>query len=197
MPCLCVDVVDDEILDTLREQVRAEQAKTAELKRQNDLAEETLKVLNRTRTSEATRVQFWAGISEKTAALVEAMPETALLLHGLAEKLEQFGEMLDQQRREDSKRLARLEYGLMLLLQGKGNGNRGKVDALLKDIEKTRARDLLEENFRQLHELEMKRARYGNLEAPAWLLLQIEDLKQEIDDLQPPTKPAEAGRDDE
>lgn len=177
--------MDEEAIEHLKKQIEAEWAKTAELKRQNDLAEETLKTLNRARISEQTRVQFWAGISEKTAALVVKLPEVELLLHSLAEKIEEFSEALERARREDGQRLARLEYGLMLLLQGKGNGNRAKTKALVEDIDRDRSRrKLLERHYRILNELQVQLADYGPLARPVHLVLQVEDLEKEIDKLE-------------
>jgi hypothetical protein len=176
--------VDEEALEHLKEQIRAEWAKAAELKRQNDLAEQTLQALNRSRISEQTRVQFWAGISEQTAAIVARLPETALLLHSLAEKIEEFSEALERTRREDGQRLARLEYGLMLLLQGKGNGNRAKTKALVEDIDRDRTRrKLLERHYRALNELQVQLASYG-ISKPVEMVLQVEDLEKEIDRLE-------------
>jgi hypothetical protein len=167
----------EEIINKLTERIRAEQATAAELKRQNDLAEKTLR---QAQTSERIRQAFWSDISEKTAGLVGKLPELELLLHGLAEKLDEFGEQL----RDVGKRQDRLELGLMLLLSGKGNGNRDKTRALIEDIEKDRKARLIEEHKRMLHELEMKRAGYGRLSAPSHILMEIEDLKSEIEQLE-------------
>lgn len=170
------------ILDLLRQQVKAEQDKAAELKRQNDIAEESLKAMQRTLKAEQARTKIWMDISENTASFIGTMPELILLMHGFTEKLGEFGEQLDDYRAEDSKRFNRLEYGLMLLLQGKGNGNRSKAESLLKEMEKDRLRDLLMENQKRLQALEMRKARSGHNVDPA-VTIEIEDLKQEIQDL--------------
>jgi hypothetical protein len=168
----------EEIIEKLTQRVQAELATAAELRRQNDLAEQSLKNLERTRRAEAQRIQIWLGIAEQTAGLVQQLPEMALLIHGYDEKLTEFDEHL----RELAGRLDRIEYALMLLLSGKGGGSRAKV--LVEDIEKDRKERLIEEHKRHLHELEIKRAGYGKLDAPAHLLLQIEDLKNEIEQLE-------------
>lgn len=171
------DQETEKYLEKLTERIKAEQATAAELKRQNDLAERTLR---QAQTSERIRQAFWSDISERTAGLVGKLPELELLLHGFAEKLDGFGEQLE----DIGKRQDRLELGLMLLLSGKGNGNRDKAKALIEDIEKDRRARLIEEHKRMLHELEMKRAGYGRLSVPSHILIEIEDLKSEIESLE-------------
>jgi chromosome segregation ATPase len=179
--------VDEEALNLLRQQIRAEEATAVELRRKNDLAEKTLR---QAEIRERNRLGLLSDISEKTGGLVAELPELKNrllslehLVNGLVEKLGEYGQMLEVAQRADAKRFTQLEYGLMLLLQGKGNGNKAKAEELLRDIEASRTRELLHEHQRMLTELEVKRARYGDLEAPAWLLIQIEDLKQEIEGL--------------
>lgn len=174
--------MDDQeaIIEKLMQRVQAEQATAAELRRQNDLAEQSLRNLQQTQRAENLRNRLWLEISERTANIVQQLPEYALLLHGFDEKLDEFDEHL----KELASRLDRIEYALMLLLGGRGNGNRDKAKALIEDIEKDRRERLIEEHRRQLHELELKRATYGKLNAPAHLLLEIEDLKKEIAQLE-------------
>jgi hypothetical protein len=160
----------EEIIEKLTQRVQAELATAAELRRQNDLAEQSLKNLERTRRAESQRIQIWLGIAEQTAGLVQQLPEALLLLHGLDENL-----------REVVRRLDRLENVVLLLLAG---GNQRKADRLAESIEKDRQARLVEANKRMLEQLELKRAAYGNLEAPAHLLVQIEDLKNEIEQLE-------------
>lgn len=173
---------DNDILELLRQQVKAEQDKAAELKRQNDLAEESLKVAQRTLRSEQTRTKLWMDIAETVAGFAGTLPELVLLMHGFTEKLAEFGEHLEVYRSDDNKRFTRLEYGLMLLLQGKANGNRSKAENLLREMEKDRMRELMIESERRLHELEMRKARDGRGVDPA-VTLEIEDLTQEIEEL--------------
>lgn len=173
-----MDDQEEKIIERLTQRVQAELATAAELRRQNDLAEETLKTLKKTQQAEASRTRLWLGISEQAAGLVQQMPEYALLLHGFDEKLEEFGEYL----RDLSGRLDRLEYASMLILSGNTKSNRAR--ALVEDIEKDRKERLIEEHRRHLHELEIKRAGYGKLAAPAHLLIEIEDLKNEIEQLE-------------
>lgn len=173
-----MDDQEEKIIERLTQRVQAELATAAELRRQNDLAEETLKTLKKTQQAEASRNRLWLGISEQTAALVQQMPEYVLLLHGFDEKLEEFGEQL----RDLSDRLDRLEYASMLILSGNTKGSRAR--ALVEDIEKDRKERLIEEHKRHLHELEIKRAGYGKLAAPVHLLTEIEDLKNEIEQLE-------------
>jgi hypothetical protein len=168
----------EEIIEKLTQRVQAELETAAELRRQNDLAEQSLKNLERTRRAEAQRTRLWLEIAEQTAGIVQQLPEMALIIHGYDEKLTEFDEHL----RELAGRLDRIEYALMLLLSGKGGGDRAKV--LIKDIEKDRKERLIDEHRRHLHELEIKRAGYGKLDAPAHLLLQIEDIKNEIERLE-------------
>jgi thiamine kinase-like enzyme len=160
----------EEIIEKLTQRVQAEQATAAELRRQNDLAEQSLNNLERTRQAESQRIRIWLGIAEQTAGLVQQLPEALLLLHGLDENL-----------REVVRRLDRLENVVLLLLAG---GNQRKANQLAESIEKDRQARLIETNKRMLEQLELKRAAYGNLEAPAHLLLQIEDLQNEIRQLE-------------
>jgi hypothetical protein len=160
----------EEILEKLTQRVQAEQATAAELRRQNDLAEQSLNNLERTRQAESQRIRIWLGIAEQTASLVNQLPEALLLLHGLDENL-----------REVVRRLDRLENVVLLLLSG---GNQRKANQLAESIERDRKARLIETNKRVLEQLELKRAAYGNLEAPAHLLIQIEDLQNEIRQLE-------------
>jgi hypothetical protein len=162
--------MDEEIIEKLTQRVQAELETAAELRRQNDLAEQSLKNLERTRQAEVQRIQIWLGIAEQTAGLVQQLPEALLLLHGLDENL-----------REVVRRLDRLENVVLLLLAG---GNQRKADQLAESIERDRKARLIEANKRMLEQLELKRAGYGKLDAPAHLLLQIEDLKNEIEQLE-------------
>lgn len=175
--------MDEEALQILREQIRAEEAHAAELRRQNDLAAASLLKLEQTRQVEARRTRLWLEISERTANLVQQVPELGLLLHGFSEKLDEYGENL----REVSKRLDRIEYALMLVLSGK-SGDRAKAQALVQNIERDRTnRRLLERHYRFLNELQVQLASYG-IQKPVELLIQVEDLQAEIERLEQETE---------
>lgn len=150
-------------IDLLSQRVKAEQETAAELRRKNDLEAKTLQV-------ESQRNRVWFDISERTASIVNQLPEALLLLHGLDENL-----------KEIVKRLDRLENVVLLILAG---GNQRKANELAESIERDRRSRLIEGHKRVLHELEIKRAAYGKLEAPAHLILEIEDLKDEIKQLE-------------
>jgi DNA repair exonuclease SbcCD ATPase subunit len=169
--------VDEQAIELLRQQIRAEEATAAAIRERNELAARTLR---QAETSERIRRQFWADISEKTAGLVGKLPELEYLLHGLVEKLDEVGDRF----RETEKRLDRIEYGLMLLLDGKRNGNRAKAQALVEDIGRDKAqRELLGRRYRVLEELQMQLATYG-VNRPPEIVLQVEDLQAEIDRLE-------------
>lgn len=170
---------DERIINAVREQVKVDQEKLAELKRQNDLTERTVKTLERTLLTEKTRLQFWSNISEQTAQFLQQLPELILQLHGFAEKLVNIEEHLRDYEADAIKRLDRLEYGLMLILSGKGNGNKEKAEALLRDIEIERVRELLSKHQRVLHELEVAKSLQG-INTPPHVLIQIEDELEEI-----------------
>lgn len=169
-----MDDQEERIIERLTQRVQAELATAAELRRQNDLAEESLKTLKKTQQAEASRNRIWYGISEQTATMVQQLPELALLIHGYDEKLSELEEL--------SERLDRIERALVLVLSLIGEGNR-QAKAIVKSIEQDQGQRLIERHKRRLGKLEEKRASYG-LETPAHLLLEIEDLEKEIKQLE-------------
>lgn len=183
---------DEQAIELIKQNIQAEQEKTAELRRQNDLAEQSLKVakesqelMRATLQAERNRLQLWLRISEQTAYIVQELPQLMYEVHTYKGTFEDMAALLEDTKLELGKRLGHLEYGMMLLLEGKNNnGNKGKSQALVKELDRSRKEQLLEESKRLLHELEVRSARYGKLDTPAHLTLQIEDLKQEIEELE-------------
>jgi hypothetical protein len=165
----------EEIINKLTERIKAEQETASELRRQNDLAEQSLKSLERTKRAEAQRTRLWLDIAEQTAGLVQQLPEALYLLHGYDEKLSELEEL--------SERLDRIERALVLLLSLSGGKGNRQAEAITRGIEQDQQRRLVEQLKRRLDKLEVKRASYG-LEAPPHLLMEIEDLKSEIEQLE-------------
>lgn len=167
---------DERILNKLHERVQAELQTANELRRQNDLAEESLKSVERVRQAETIRNRTWLDIAELTARLVQGdVPHLKLLLEGFAEKLDEYGEQLEAL----DDRLNRIEYGIMLLLSSKGNGNTIKRQELIHDIEQDRQQHLIEQKKTRLHELKLKAARYG-IDVPPHIKVEIEDIEGEL-----------------
>lgn len=146
---------DAEAIAHIREQIKAEYETAAQLKRQNDLAQEALETSQRLLTTESTRNKLWLEIAEKTANFIHQIPELTYLLHSFDEKLGEYGEALEQL----DERIGRIEYGIMLILAGKGNGNKIKAETLIKDIELERQKKLLSELYSTLHDLELQKAK--------------------------------------
>lgn len=174
---------DDKIsraIEDIRTQIRLEQERIEQLKIQNDLANQALDISRQLKQAEQQRTRLWLEISEGTASLMQQFPEfkaeLSLTMLGFAEKLDEF----DDHLKDTSKRLDRIEYALMLLLAGKGNGNRGKAEALVKTIEADRIKRLVSDKRLRLEILERQYATYGELHVPPHVVVEIEDLKQEI-----------------
>lgn len=168
--------------ELLYQQVQAEQNTANELKRKNDLEEQALKNLERSRQAEFQRTQLWLNISEQTANLVQQLPEMSLSLYGYFEKFDEFTEDITE-------RLNRIDYGLMLLLSGvKGHMVNHLVEELENEhrqrLENERRQKLLEQHKTMLHNLKMKQATFGKLSAPPHLQIEIEELQEEIDKLE-------------
>lgn len=171
---------DEEALNVIREQIKAEYKTALQLELQNKLAAESLNKLERTRQAEEQRNRLWMDISESTANVVQQFPELIYQISVFNEKLEGFADIIQ----EITDRLDRMEYGIMLLLSGRGNGNKSKAEALVRDIDRDRKQRLIDENKRVLHELKLQQAQYGRLNVPAHVVTQIEDLTEEIEQLE-------------
>lgn len=183
---------DEAAINLIKENIEAENRKTAELERQNNLAEESLRVakeaqdlMRATLQAERNRLQLWLRISEQTAYIVQELPQLIYEIHSYKGSFADLAAAIEEAKFELGKRLGNLEYSSMLLLDGKNNnGNKSKAQALVKTLDRSRKEQLIEENKRLLHELEVRVARFGKLDAPAHLLLQVEDLKKEIEELE-------------
>lgn len=172
---------DEEALNVIREQIKAEYKTALQLELQNKLAAESLNKLERTRQAEEQRNRLWMDISESTANVVQQFPELIYQISVFNEKLEGFADHI----KEITDRLDRMEIGIMLLLSMiRGNGNKLKAEELARDIDRDRKQRLIDENKRRLHELKLKQAQYGRLSAPAHLITDIEDLTEEIAQLE-------------
>lgn len=168
---------DKEILDVLRAQVKAEQEVANQLARQNDIAEESLRTLNRTMVAEQARTKLWAGISEQAA---QSLPELVLTVHGNTEKLGELEEHTERYHIVDQQRFSRIEQALILLLAG----NKDKAKKLVNDLEAVQAEELLTQYTTALHELKLKQAKWGSLNTPTWLLTEIADTELAINEAQ-------------
>lgn len=168
-------------LDLLSQRVQAEHATANELKRKNDLEEQALRNLERSRQSEFQRTQLWLNISEQTATLVQQLPEMRLALYAYFEEFDRFNN-------EISERLNRIEYTMMLILSGvKGNHVNNLVDELEGERQQRlndRRQQLLEQHKTLLHNLKMKQATFGKLSAPPHLEIEIEELEMQIGKLE-------------
>lgn len=172
----------EEIINKLTERVKAEQATALELRRQNDLAEQSLNALQKSQQLEKQRNRLWLDISERTANIVQQLPEMARQIYGYDEKLDELPDLIEELSERFDQRLDRIERALIHILSGDTNSRKAK--GLAKSIEQGQQQRLIEQLKRRLDKLEMKRASYGDLNAPPHLLMEIEDTKSEIEQLE-------------
>lgn len=176
--------IDDEAYTLLRQQIEAENAHTAELRRQNDLAEQAIKqsqidagnreLADRTREiAERNRIKIALDTNEKVGGLAEALPQVFLTIYGLREW-----------QKEDSRWKDRVDEILLLLLVGRGNGNKARVAELAKELDQEHNERLLAQEVQNLNELEEQAAEHGGIvNSPVKLINDIKKTKQRIKDL--------------
>lgn len=169
--------IDDEAIALLRQQIEAEVAHTAELKRQNDLADQTLKQAQVDaqirQVTERNRVGIAMDTNEKVAGIAAALPEVFLAIHGSREW-----------QKEASRRLDRIDEIALIQLSGRGNDHRERVKELKQELDQEHDERLLAQEHENLQELEMQAAQYGSIDVPLKLLNQIKKTRQQIKELE-------------
>lgn len=169
--------IDDEALDLLRQQILADQEKTAELKRQNDLAEQALKAAQAEtqlrHITEPNRLRIALDTNEKVAGLLALSPQIPLFVEGFAEW-----------QKEDARWKERVDEILLLILTGKGNGNRSRVEELKQELHRENNQRLLTQEYENLAELEGQAAQYGQMDTPLKLINAIKKSKGRIAELE-------------
>lgn len=177
--------IDEEAYALLRQQIEAQLAQTAELKRQNDLAERAIaqaQADGRNREiADRNRIKLALNTNERVIGLAEALPQVFLAIHGIREWC-----------KEASRRLDRMDEILLLQLTGRGNtrgepgagGNRPRVAELKQELEQEHAERLLVQEVQNLNELEEQAAEHGGeINSPLKLKNDIKKTKQRIVEL--------------
>lgn len=165
-------MTDEQVLNLLRQQIQAEQDKAAELRRQNDLAEASLKQAqedNRNRvTSDRNKLKISLDTNEKVSGLLAQLPQVILTMHHIREWLE-----------ERDKRDERVERILLLLLS-RGRGK--EIDEAEQDLRRSQWHRQLKRHVANLNELEEQKAEHG-ISVPLELLNSIRKEKEAIEKL--------------
>jgi hypothetical protein len=164
--------IDDEAIELLKKQIEVSFVLSAEEKRKNDLAEQALKQAEIGRQSrevaDRNRLKIALDTNEKVEVLAQQLP---LFIAGFVEW-----------QKEDAKWKDRLDEILLLLLTGKGNGNKSRIDELKRELEQSHTEQLIVQEYENLHELENQAAQYG-VDIPIRLVNQIKKSKAKIDEL--------------
>jgi hypothetical protein len=170
--------IDDEAITLLRQQIEASLALAAEEKRKNDLLEASLKQTQVDaqirQVAERNRLRTALDTNEKVAGIAEALPGVFLAIYGMQEW-----------QKEDSRWKDRVDDILLLLLTGRGNGNKARVTELKDELEREHYQRLLMQEDFNLQQLEQQAAAHGGLvNAPVKLHNDIRKTKQRIEELQ-------------
>lgn len=169
--------IDDEAIALLRQQIEAEVAHTAELKRQNDLADQVLKQAQVDaqirQVTERNRVGIAMDTNEKVAGIAEQLPAVFLAIHGIREWC-----------KEASKRLDRMDEVALIQLSGRSSDHRERVAELKKELDEEHNERLLAQEYENLQELEQQAAQFGSIDQPLKLLNQIKKTRQRISELE-------------
>lgn len=176
--------IDDEAISLLKQQIEAAVAQTAELKRQNDLAEQAIKqsqsdaqgreLADRQREiAERNRIKIALNTNERVIGLAEQLPQVYLAIHGIREWC-----------KEASRRLDRIDEILLIQLSGRGNGNKARVAELKDELQREHNQRLLAQEHENLQELEEQAAQYGTIDQPLKLKNSIRNTKQRIKELE-------------
>lgn len=169
--------IDDEAIALLRQQIEADNAKTAELRRQNDLTEQTLKQAQLEaqvrQVADRNRLKITLDTNERVTGLAAELPQVFLAIHGLREWC-----------REANRRLDRIDEVLLLQLTGRGNGNRTRVAELKQELEQEHTQRLLVKEYENLNELEEQAAEHGGISVPLHITNAIKKTKRRIEELE-------------
>lgn len=135
--------IDNEAINLIRQQIEAEHRVAEEKKRQNDLAEKALLLAqerDRSReVAERNRTQLLINSNEKLTGLVEMLPQVFLTIYGINEALA-----------EIARRIDRIDEVILILLTGRGNGNKDRVEELKGELHRER---LTRQHLKQLKSL--------------------------------------------
>jgi len=169
--------IDNEAIELLREQIRAEQETAAEIKRRNDLSEQALRETAKARTAEQVRQRLVFDVYERVACLAETLPrslaEISAFLLGVDESLKAIDGRLD-----------RTDEILLIWLLGRKNGNKTRAEELQAELGRERDQGLLFQEYENLHALELQAAQYGSADTPLKTLNQIKACRAKIEKLQ-------------
>jgi hypothetical protein len=172
---------DKEVLDLIRQQVSADLAVVAEKKRQNDLAEQTLKIAADTelsrKVSERNRIKISLDTNEKASAIANELPRVFLSIYGIEESLIEI-------RNEIDRHFGRQNEILLIILTGRGNGNKARVNELIGELKLEGVQRLLSIEMQNLQELEETAAEYGSIDTPLRIVNAIRKTKIKIEDLE-------------
>lgn len=160
---------DDQALELLRQKILVEQETVAEQKRKNDILEREARARD---TADKIKVRIALDTNEKVSGLVAQLPQVFLTIYGIQESLK------EQARRQD-----RAEEIFLLLLTGKGNGNKQRIDELRKELSVEHLERQLLIETQNLNEIEEQIAHYG-LDVPLQLVNTKRKIKEKIDELQ-------------
>lgn len=176
--------IDEEAYALLRQQIEAEVAHTAELKRQNDLAEQAIKqaladaqsreLADRNReVSDRNRVKVNLDTNERVVGLADSLPQVFLAIHGIMEWC-----------KEASRRFDRIDEIALIQLSGRSSDHRGRVAELKQELDQEHNERLLAQEYENLQELEGQAAQHGAIDVPLKLLNQVKRTREKIADLQ-------------
>lgn len=168
-----MDYVD--VVEMIQQQIKAELATAAELRRQNDLAQQTLTELARNRAAEQQRRNLAFDTNDKVSGLIPALQKAFRDIKDIRAKL-----------REAERRAERTDDILLLLLTEKSPE---KIAAAREDLQaeiderETDRHKLLRVHTRNLARLREQAAGHG-LRVPLDLMNEIESEEAAIRELQ-------------
>lgn len=168
-------MVDENVVEAIQKQVEAKYAEIAELKRQNDLNEASLKEVSRLANAEKQRVKLAFDTNDKVSGL----------LFGLSEVIEKIRH-IDDRVIELRQWLERTDDILMLLLTEKSPH---KVQEAIDDLEEVIGKrqeshkKLIRKHTANLSKLKEQAAGFGVMNIPLDLQNQIEAEEAELDKL--------------
>lgn len=169
--------MDDEALELIRQQIRLDIERQAELKRQNDLAEAALSQAAQAETNrqigERNRMAILVNISEQVAGLILENKKVILGQLGQEELIREMKAQIDRQ-----------DELFLILMTGRGNGNRARSEELTAELKTERTQRLLSQEYENLQELEEQAAQYGAGNAPLKTMNQIRATKRRIVELE-------------
>ena len=167
--------MDEDALEVLRSQVEAKYEEIAATKRQNELAEDALKILQRTRNAEQQRVKMAFDTNDKVTGL----------LSGLSEILAKI-DRIDKLCTELGRWLERTDDILILLLTEKSPQKIEEAREDLQefiDLRQESKNKLVRKRIKNIDKLKGQAAEYGSIDTPLALLNKIEAEQEELDRL--------------